>query len=258
MLAGRIPDDFPPLQAGVGNVSNGVMAALAQNPYIPPFRMYTEVFQDSLVDIMEQGKLVAASTTSLTVTHETLKRLYSNMDFFVPRIVLRPQEISNHPGIIRRLGVIALNTAIEVDIYGNVNSSHVYGMDIMNGIGGSGEFTRNSYISIFMCPSVAKGGRISAIVPMCPHIDNNEHSVQIVVTDQGLADLRGMGPAHRAQTIIERCAHPAYKDYLHGYLERSRRGHIRHDLATSFELHLNLMEQGAMLPDLDLSSIDDA
>ncbi|NLI32266.1 MAG: succinate CoA transferase [Deltaproteobacteria bacterium] len=258
MLAGRIPDDFPPLQAGVGNVSNGVMAALAQNPYIPPFRMYTEVFQDSLVDIMEQGKLVAASTTSLTVTHETLKRLYSNMDFFVPRIVLRPQEISNHPGIIRRLGVIALNTAIEVDIYGNVNSSHVYGMDIMNGIGGSGEFTRNSYISIFMCPSVAKGGRISAIVPMCPHIDNNEHSVQIVVTDQGLADLRGMGPAHRAQTIIERCAHPAYKDYLHGYLERSRRGHIRHDLATSFELHLNLMEQGAMLPDLDLSSINDA
>ena len=257
MLAGRIPNEFLPLQAGVGNVSNGVMSALAQNPYIPPFKMYTEVFQDSLADIMEQGKLTAASTTSLTVTNETLEHMYANMDFFVPRIVLRPQELSNHPGVIRRLGVIALNTALEIDIYGNVNSSHVYGMDIMNGIGGSGEFTRNSYISIFMCPSIAKGGKISSIVPMCPHIDNNEHSVQIVVTDQGLADLRGLGPMQRAKTIIERCAHPAYKDYLNRYLERSRKGHIRHDLATAYEMHLNLLEQGAMLPDLDLSTIDD-
>ncbi len=257
MLAGRIPNEFLPLQAGVGNVSNGVMRALAQNPYIPTFNMYTEVFQDSLVDIMEQGKLTAASTTSLTVTNETLERMYANMDFFVPRIVLRPQELSNHPGVIRRLGVIALNTALEIDIYGNVNSSHVYGMDIMNGIGGSGEFTRNSYISIFMCPSVAKGGKISSIVPMCPHIDNNEHSVQIVVTDQGLADLRGLGPMRRAQTIIDRCAHPVYKDYLYRYIERSRKAHIRHDLATAYEMHLNLLEHGAMLPDLDLSTIDD-
>ena len=179
------------------------------------------------------------------------------MDFCSP-IVLRPQEISNHPGIVLRLGVIAMNTALEVDIYGNVNSSHVFGTEVMNGVGGSGEFTRNGYLSIYMCPSIAKGGKISSIVPMCPHIDNNEHSVQIVVTEQGLADLRGLGPMQRAGAIIDNCAHPLYRDYLHRYIEKARVGHIRHDLETCYELHLNLMEQGAMLPDLDLSQVGDA
>jgi acetyl-CoA hydrolase len=258
MLAGRIPPDFLPLQAGVGNVANSVMAALAKNPYIPAFKMFTEVYQDSLVDLMEEGRLTAASTTSLTLTQEKLKRIYDNMDFFAPKIVLRPQELSNHPGVIRRLGVISMNTALEVDIYGNVNSSHVYGSQIMNGIGGSGEFTRNAYISIYMCPSIAKGGKISSIVPMCPHIDNNEHSVQIVVTEQGLADLRGIGPMQRAQKIIDHCAHPAYREYLWRYVEGSRVGHIRHNLDKAFELHINMMETGSMLPDLDISQVETA
>lgn len=253
--AGRIPKEFLPLQAGVGNVANGVMAALGENPDIPPFWMYSEVFQDALVDLMESGKLLGASACALTVTTPTLNRIYDNMDYFIPRIVLRPQEISNHPGVIRRLGVIGMNTAIEADIYGNVNASHVFGTDIMNGVGGSGEYTRNSYISIMMCPSIAKGGKISAIVPMCPHVDNNEHSVQIIVTEQGLADLRGLGPMQRARKIIDQCAHPLYRDYLNHYIERSRMGHIRHDLSSPFELHCNLMKHGAMLPDLDLSSI---
>lgn len=251
--AGRIPKQFLPLQAGVGNVANGVMAALGDNPDIPNFTMYSEVLQDSLVPLMERERLLSASATALTVTTPTLLRMYDNMDFFAQRIVLRPQELSNHPGVIRRLGVIALNTALEVDIYGNVNSSHIFGTDIMNGVGGSGEFTRNAYLSIFMCPSIAKHGKISTIVPMSPHIDNNEHSVQIVVTEQGLADLRGLGPMQRAKRIIENCAHPAYRDYLHRYIERSRLGHIRHDLSSCFELHLNLMRYGAMLPGLKLS-----
>jgi acetyl-CoA hydrolase len=253
LRVGQIPPEFLPLQAGVGNIANGVMAALGESEDIPPFQMYTEVFQDSLVDLMEGGKLRAASTTALTLTPENLQRIYDNIDFFVPRIVLRPQEISNHPGVVLRLGVIAMNTALEVDIYGNVNSSHVYGTDIMNGVGGSGEFTRNAFLSIYMCPSIAKGGRISSIVPMVAHVDNNEHSVQIVVTEQGLADLRGLGPMQRAKAMIENCAHPAYRDYLHRYIEKARVGHIRHDLDACFELHINLMEQGAMLPDLDLS-----
>jgi acetyl-CoA hydrolase len=179
------------------------------------------------------------------------------MDFFAPRVVLRPQELSNHPGIIRRLCVIAMNTALEVDIYGNENSTHVCGTDVMNGIGGSADFSRNSYLSILMCPSVAKGGRISTIVPMSPHVDNTEHSVTIIVTDQGLADLRGLGPMQRAKTLIENCAHPAYRDYLHRYLEKSRIGHIRHDLEKCFELHRNLLEYGAMLPGLNLSDFED-
>ncbi len=251
--SGQIPPEFLPLQAGVGNVANAVMAALGESEEIPPFQMYSEVFQDSLVDLMERGKLQGASTTGLILTPDNLQRIYDNMDFFIPRIVLRPQEISNHGGVVLRLGVIAMNTALEVDIYGNVNSSHVYGTDVMNGVGGSGEFTRNAFLSIYVCPSIAKGGRISSIVPMVPHVDNNEHSVQVVVTEQGLADLRGLGPLQRAKAIIENCAHPAYRDYLHRYVEKSRVGHIRHDLDSCFELHINLLEQGAMLPDLDFT-----
>jgi acetyl-CoA hydrolase len=199
---------------------------------------------------MTKGRLLGASATSLTVSPSKLNRIVNDFDFFAPRIVLRPQEISNHPGVIRRLGVIAINTALEIDIYGNVNSSHLYGMDIMNGIGGSGEFTRNSYLSIFITASIAKGGKISSVVPMCPHNDNNEHSVQVVVTEQGLADLRGLGPLQRARLIIDRCAHPAYRDYLNRYVAQSRGGHIRHDLSRCFELHQNLLSYGAMLPEL--------
>ena len=195
--------------------SNAVMAELGEHPDIPDFVMFTEVFQDSLVDLMEQGRLLGASSTALTLTEPLIQRVYDNFDFFGPRIVLRPQELSNNPGVIRRFGVITINTALEVDIYGHANSTHVAGTHMMNGIGGSGDFTRNSYLSIFMCPSVAKGGRISAIVPMASHVDHNEHSVQVVVTDQGLADLRGLGPAARAERIIDNCAHPAYRPYLH-------------------------------------------
>jgi len=246
--AGRIPETFLPLQAGVGNVANSVMAALGNHPEIPPFYMYSEVFQDAMFDLMVKEKLLGASATSLTVTVEKLRQMVDNMNFFGPRIVLRPQEISNNPGIIRRLGVIAMNTALEIDIYGNVNSSHLYGMDIVNGVGGSGEFTRNSYLSFLMAPSIAKRGKISTVVPMCPHIDNNEHSVQIIVTEQGLADLRGMGPQQRAKLIIEKCAHPDYREYLERYVRESRLGHIRHDLSRCFELHRNLLEFGTMLP----------
>ncbi len=244
--ASRIPPEFLPLQAGVGNIANAVMATLGDDPDIPPFTMYTEVFQDGLIDLMEQGHLVGASTTSLTVSDDNLQRIYSNMDFFSQRIVLRPQEISNNPGVIRRLGVIALNTALEFDLGGHANSTHVCGTELMNGIGGSGDFTRNAYLSIFMAPSVVKDGKVSTVVPMVSHADHNEHSVQVLVTEQGLADLRGLGPREKSRAIIEKCAHPDYRDYLSRYLEGSPRGHISQSLRNAFELHVSLLENGTM------------
>jgi acetyl-CoA hydrolase len=254
IAAGRLPREFLPLQAGVGNVSNAVMAELGQHTELPPFSMYTEVFQDSCLDLMRAGRMAGASSSSLTLSEDKLQELYDNWDFFSPRIVLRPSEISNHPTVIRQLGVICINVALEADIYGHVNSTHVCGTQMMNGIGGSGDFERNGYLTIFATPSVAKNGAISAIVPFCSHIDHSEHSVHVLVTEQGLADLRGTGPAERARRIIDRCAHPAYRDYLHEYVRRSRPGHIRHDLARCFELHRNLMEQGAMLPGLKIEA----
>ncbi len=249
MRSGKIPKSIYPLQAGVGNVANAVLAGLGTHPHIPPFFMYSEVFQNAMVELMEDGKLLGASATSLTVTPDKLKQIVDNMDFFSRHIVMRSQEFSNHPGVIRRLGVIALNTIIEADIYGNANSSHVMGSNIVNGIGGSGEFTRNSWLSFLMTPSVAKDGKISSIVPMVPHVDNNEHSLQVLVTEQGLADLRGLGPMARARTIIDKCAHPMYRDYLKRYVGESGRGHIPHDLTRCFELYNNFAKYGTMLPD---------
>ena len=115
-----------------------------------------------------------------------------------------------------------MNSMIEADIYGNINSTHVMGTGMMNGIGGSGDFARNGYLSFFVTPSVAKDGKISCIVPMCSHVDHTEHDTQIIVTEQGLADLRGLSPKQRAQVIIDQCAHPDYRDQLQDYFDRAR------------------------------------
>ncbi|MCB9654270.1 MAG: succinate CoA transferase [Deltaproteobacteria bacterium] len=252
MAAGRIPKEFLPIQSGVGNIANAVLSCLRETKDVPQFHMYTEVMQDSVVDLMKEGIIKGVSTTALTVSDPKLKEIFDNIDFFQPRVVLRPQEFTNNPGIVRRLGVITTNTALEVDIYGHVNSTHVCGTQMMNGLGGSGDFTRNAYISVFMCPSIARGGRISTIVPMCSHVDHSEHSVQAIVTEYGVADLRGQPPEERARRIIDNCAHPAYRDYLHDYIRRSPKGHLRHDLTRCFELHTNLMRDGAMLPGLKI------
>lgn len=253
LKTGRISSKFLPLQAGVGNIANAVLLSLGEHPDIPKFSMFSEVYQDAMFSLMEQEILCGASACSLTISDENLLRLYDNMDFFAPRIVLRPQGISNNPAVIRRLGVIAMNTALEVDIYGHVNSTHICGRTIVNGIGGSGDFARNAYLAIFMCPSITKGGRISTIVPMVTHTDHSEHSVEIIVTEQGLADLRGLSPKDRARRVIDNCAHPAYREYLHKYFKEAPIGHTRHNLYTCFDLHRNLMETGQMIPDLDLS-----
>ena len=256
IAAGRIPHDFLPLQSGVGNVCNAVLGDLAVADGIPPFNVYTEVLQDTMLDLIASGSVMGASTCSLTLSNEKMKFLYDYFDEFADRIILRPQEISNNPGVVRRLGVIATNTAIEVDVYGHANSTHFFGTQVMNGLGGSGDFERNAYLSIFMCPSTAKGGRISTIVPMCSHVDHSEHSVQVIVTEFGLADLRGLSPLARTRRIIDGCAHPAYRDYLHRYVESAPAGHLRHDLRRCFELHTQFLEQGAMLPDLDFTQFE--
>ena len=211
MKRGIIPSTFLPLQSGVGSTANAILGALGNDPAVPDFNIYTEVFQDAIVELMMKGRVKSASTCSLSVTNEALYQIYDNIDFFKDKLVLRQSEISNSPEVIRRLGVIAINTAIEVDIYGHANSTQICGSKMMNGIGGSGDFERNAYLSIFTCPSVAKGGVISSIVPFCSHIDHTEHDVNVIVTEQGVADLRGKSPRERAQAIIENCAHPDYK-----------------------------------------------
>ena len=246
MRRGIIPPTFLPLQSGVGNIANAVLGALGSNPDVPDFEMYTEVLQEAVVDLIRAGRVKFGSTCSLSITNECLQSIYDDFDFFKNKLIIRPSEISNHPAVVRRLGIISMNTAIEADIYGNVNSTHIAGTKMMNGVGGSGDFTRNAFISIFSCPSVAKEGKISAIVPMVSHHDQTEHDVNILITEQGIADLRGKSPAERAKEIIENCAHPDYKELLWDYLKIASKGHTSHRINAALAMHDALLKKGDM------------
>ena len=246
MKAGRLPKSFLPLQSGVGNVANAVLGCMGENEAIPPFTVYTEVIQDAVIKLMEQGRVTFASGCSLSVSHEALREIYARLDFFKDKLLLRPQEISNNPEVVRRLGVITINTALEADIFGNVNSTHVLGTKMMNGIGGSGDFTRSGYVSIFTTPSTAKDGKISSFVPMVSHMDHSEHSVKVIISEYGVADLRGKSPVQRAREIIERCAHPDYRPLLHAYLDRGVKGHTPQSLDACFAFHRAFIETGDM------------
>lgn len=243
---GRLPENLLPLQSGVGAVANAVLGGLNQSAF-KDLNMYSEVIQDSVLDLLDSGTLSMASASSLTLSPKGLEKLYQNLSFYKDKIIIRPQEISNNPEVIRRLGIISMNTAIEVDIFGHVNSTNIMGTKMMNGIGGSGDFTRNAYISIFSTPSTAKDGMISSIVPMVSHCDHTEHDVQIVITEQGVADLRGLSPKERAAQIIEKCAHPDYKEALWSYLDGYKHGgHIAHDMEKALSWHIQFLKTGSM------------
>lgn len=248
MKSGKLPKGLP-LQSGVGAVANAVISGFAQSD-LTDLTVYTEVVQDGMFDLIDAGKLKFASGTSLSPSPEGLKRFYKNIDEYRKYIMLRPQEVSNSPEVGRRLGVIAMNTAIEVDIYGNVNSTHIMGSKMMNGIGGSGDFARNAYLCVFFTVSTAKNGAISSIVPMVSHVDHGSQDIDIIVTEQGLADLRGKSPRQRAVEIIEKCAHPDYKPMLRDYYERAlaetKGAHTPHILSEALSWHDRFMKTGTM------------
>ena len=243
----RMPENLGPLQAGIGNIANAVMMGLLDSDF-KDLTMYSEVLQDSTFDLIDAGKLNFASGCSIILSERCNSQVFNNLEKYRDKLVLRPQEMSNHPEIVRRLGIIAINTALEFDIYGNVNSTHVCGTKMMNGIGGSGDFARNAHVSVFVTKSIAKGGAISSVVPMVSHVDHTEHDVDILVTEQGLADLRGLAPRERAIEVIKHCVHPDYRNAMLDYYERAcvRGGHTPHILEEAFSWHTRLEQQGTM------------
>ncbi len=244
---GRIPKNLLPLQSGVGKVANSVLSGLNYSPF-KNIEFYSEVIQDSVFELIDNGKIKIASGTSITPSPEGYDHFLKNIEKYKEKIILRPQEISNNPEVIRRLGSIAINTAVEIDIYGNINSSNIMGTRIMNGIGGSGDFTRNAYLSIFVSNSTAADGKISSIVPMVSHVDHTDHDVDVVVTEHGLADLRGLVPRERAKAIINNCAHPEYRNNLKEYFKKANKfgGNIPHNLEEAFSWHQRYRDKGTM------------
>ncbi|QQK77650.1 acetyl-CoA hydrolase/transferase family protein [Salicibibacter cibarius] len=251
---GRLPDNLAPLQSGIGSVANAVLHGLLDSEFTD-LEVYSEVLQDAVFDLMDAGKVRFASGCSITLSETKIDKVYADINKYRDRLILRPQEISNHPEIIRRLGLISINTPIEVDLYGNVNSTHILGTKMMNGIGGSGDFTRNSRLSIFVTKSIAKGGDVSSVVPFVSHVDHTEHDVDVIVTEQGYADLRGLAPKERVPLIIDNCAHSMYREQLYAYYKEAceQGGHTPHILEKAFSWHTNFAKNGTMLEESMLS-----
>ncbi|KGR74806.1 succinate CoA transferase [Ureibacillus sinduriensis] len=247
--AGRLTNKLAPLQSGVGSVANAVLEGFKDSEF-EDLVIFSEVLQDAVFNLIDAGKVSFASCTSITISEDLQKKVYGNIENYADKIIIRPQEISNHPEVIRRLGLIAINAALEVDIYGNVNSTHVGGTKMMNGIGGSGDFTRNSRLSIFVTKSYAKGGKLSSIVPMVAHHDHTEHDVHVIVTEQGVADLRGLAPKERVPLIIENCVHPDFKqqlwDYYHESVALTGNAHTPHNMEKALSWHVSAAKSGTM------------
>jgi len=215
-------DKIPPLQSGVGNIANAVVGELYDSPF-QRIRFWTEVFQDGMLKYIENpDKFDVASATAVSFSKEAWLKFFKLFDQARDKIVLRPTWLSNSPELISRMFVIAMNTPIEVDIYGHANSTHLDGSKIVNGLGGSGDFLRNAYISIVHTPSIRKlrnGKVVSCVMPYVRHIDHTEHDIKCVITENGVVlNTEIRAPSKRAEEIIEKCAHPYFRPLLKEYL----------------------------------------
>jgi len=225
------------LQFGVGSVGNATLAAVEAVDFGDRRVAYFgEVIQDGLLDLLDDGAVKSASGTSLALSAEGQERLFADLDAYAGDIVVRPASVSNSPGLVDRFGVVGVNSALSVDVYGHVNSTHVGGTHVVNGVGGSADFTRNCPLAVVALPSRTDGGT-SRVVPMVTHVDHTEHDVDVVVTEQGVADLRGLSPRERATELVSACAHPEVRGDLRAYLDRaaSGGGHLPHDPDSAFD-----------------------
>ena len=244
---GRLPKNLLPFQTGLGALGGAILSELEQSKF-ENLEVHSALLDDGVLDLIDSGKIKAVSGVGLFLTDESLQKFFKDIERYKQKIILRPIDIVNAAEVIQRLGVIAINTALEMDIYGHINSSHVGGTRIMTGVAGSIEFARNGYLSIFMAPSAAREGSISTIVPMVSHVDHTEHEVSVIATEQGLVDLRGLDPRERATQIIEKCAHPDYRPLLQDYFNEAeaKGGHEPHILSKALDFHLRLAEKGTM------------
>lgn len=245
---GRLPNNLTPIECGIGAIPGSVLKGLAGEGF-SGLEFFTPGITPEMVDLIAMGKAKIANASGLRLSVGRLKKFCNEIDKYRDKIILRPLEIINNPEMVHRFGILAINGAIEADIYGHINCSHIGGTSLLNGVGGSGVFAANGYLSVFTFFSTGKGGNISTIVPMAPHVDHSEHNVDVIVTEQGLADLRGLSPVERACEIINNCAHPDYRPMLVDYLERAKRrvgGHEPHLLEEAFVFHRRYGQTGSM------------
>ena len=211
----------PPLEVGFGDALNGFLSLLARSDF-SSLTFYLAVAMDPLLDLIDAGKVKGISCSALRFSGSALQRFCSRLEHYRPYFIFRPVTLTNSAEMLGRFGVIAINSGLEADIQGQVNSSHSRGSQLIGGVGGSYDFARNSSISIFALSSTFQQGKISSIVPRVSHVDHTEHEVDVLVTEHGIADLRALEPYERARRIIEECADPKFRESLKTYVEKAR------------------------------------
>ncbi len=239
---------LPPIQTGFGSLADSVADAFQQSSF-RDLQFFCGGITEPVLELLASGKATALSTGGLGMS-ERVEQILTDTPDVSDHLVIRNGDVTNNAEVIGRLGLVALNTGIEIDIYGNVNSSHIAGSRVVNGIGGGASFAQNAGLSVILIPSVAKGGAISNIVPMVSHQDINEHDVDVVVTEHGVADLRGLDDGERADAIIADCVSDAYRGQLKAYLQTARAqcgGHHPQLPEVAFGWYRRLKEEGTML-----------
>jgi acyl-CoA hydrolase len=221
LVAEEIPD-CATIQLGIGMIPEAVGLALQDKHHLG---IHTELFSDSLMRLIECG---AADNTAKPIhrgkTVATFamgsQKMYDYIDDN-PMFEILPVDYVNDPAVIaRHPGFISVNAALEVDFYGQVSAESL-GTRHISGTGGQSDFVRGAVQSrggksLIAFSSTARGGTVSRILPtLTPgaQISTSKNDVDFIVTEYGIAKLRGRTLSQRTKALIS-IAHPKFRDEL--------------------------------------------
>lgn len=229
LIAERIPDGAC-LQLGIGAIPDATGMALKSKHDLG---IHTEMFTDSMVELIECGavnnskKQIHRGKTVTTFAYGS-QRIYDYIDDN-PAVEILPVEYVNDPDVIcQNDNMISINAAVEVDLFGQVCAESV-GTKHMSGSGGQIDYVRGACQSrggksFIAFTSTAKGGTISKIKPILTPgavVTTSKNDVDYIVTEYGVAHLRGRSLGERARQLIA-IAHPDFRDEL--TFEAKKRG----------------------------------
>ena len=221
LIAEQIPDGAT-LQLGIGAVPDAVGLALKNKHDLG---IHTEMFTDSMVELLECGavnnskKPIHTGKTVATFAFGS-QRIYDLINDN-PAFELLPVDYVNDPAVIaQHPNFVSINAALEVDFYGQVCAESI-GTKHVSGSGGQVDYVRGAIqspggMSFIAFPSTAKGGTVSKIMPtLTPGaiVTTSKNDVDCIVTEYGIAKLRGHSLSERAKALIS-IAHPNFRDEL--------------------------------------------
>ncbi|MFP3895492.1 MAG: GNAT family N-acetyltransferase [Anaerolineales bacterium] len=220
--ATRLVENGSTIQVGIGSVPNAILYGLSDKKDLG---VHTEMFSDGLIDLIEEGVVNNSQKTFhpgkiLATFCVGTRRLYDYIDNN-PMFEFRTVDYNSSPiNIARNRKMVAINTALQVDITGQVCADSL-GYNIYSGIGGQADFIRGAALApegkpIIALPSTARDGTVSRIVPHLSEgagVVTTRGDVHYVVTEYGVAYLHGKSLRERATALIQ-IAHPRFREEL--------------------------------------------